>query len=306
MTVGRPRKAGDGSMKKLTLGQVDAYQRDGFLFPIDGLGAAETGKYRLEFGRYEEWLGQPLPQADLKWRGLTYLLMPWVDELVRHPAILDAVEDVIGPDILLYMATFFIKEAKSPSFTAWHQDATYFGLTPHEHVTAWVALTDASAQAGCMEVVSSNGKPRQLRHEELRSGNSINSRGQTITEAFDKSTAVAMALDAGQFSLHHTLCAHRSEPNGAEHRRIGLGISYMPAHVKHTGELRMPAVLVRGSDRYGHFDLMPRPSAFCDEASVALHDSAYRRYRASYEEQAALHARIFPPGERAAELSQSA
>ena len=99
-------------------------------------------------------------EADRKWRSAGYIFLPWVDALVRHPRILDAVESLVGPDILVYTSTFFIKEPNSPTFAAWHQDATYFGLAPHEHVTAWVALTDATSEAGCMEVVSSHGAPQ--------------------------------------------------------------------------------------------------------------------------------------------------
>ena len=108
-------------------------------------------------------------------------------------------------------------------FAAWHQDATYFGLDLHEHVTAWLALNDASAEAGCMEVVSSRGAPRQLRHAALGLEHSINGGGQAIVEDFDREDTVMMALAAGEFSLHHTLARQPSAPNRAGHRRIGLG-----------------------------------------------------------------------------------
>src|SRR4030088_2767715 len=111
---------------------------------------------------FEKGGGPPAIKAVFAWGPGSYVFLPWVDALVRHKRILDAVEDLIGPDILVYTATWFIKEAQSPTFAAWHQDATYFGLDPHEHVTAWVALSDASAEAGCMEVVSSQGRPRQM------------------------------------------------------------------------------------------------------------------------------------------------
>ena len=113
--------------------------------------------------------------------------------------ILDAVESLIGPDILVYTSTFFIKEPHSPTFAAWHQDATYFGLTPHEHVTAWVALTDATAEAGCMEVVSSRGAPRQLRHAALGLADSINGGGQAIVEAFDEARRRGDGVAGRQF-----------------------------------------------------------------------------------------------------------
>ena len=129
--------------------------------------------------------GRPVAEADVKWRSHAYAHSPWFNTLIRHPRILDAVEDVIGPDILVWTSTFFIKEPHSPTFAAWHQDGTYFGLEPKEQVCAWVALTDASKEAGCMEMLSSRGAPRQLHHAALGLANSINRAGQTIMEPFD-------------------------------------------------------------------------------------------------------------------------
>src|SRR6185312_9877898 len=114
--------------------------------------------------RAEAKLGMPLTKAEKQYRLGAFTFLPWVDQLVRHPRILDVIEDVLGPDLLVFTATFFIKETGTETFAAWHQDATYFGLTPHEHVTAWVALYDATEEAGCMEVVSSKGAPAQLHH----------------------------------------------------------------------------------------------------------------------------------------------
>ena len=277
----------------LNADQVERYRRDGYLFPITALSPDEAAECLGGLARFEAWLGTPLTRADRKWRSAGYVFLPWVDALVRHPRILDAVESVIGPDILVYTSTFFIKEPHSPTFAAWHQDATYFGLTPHEHVTAWVALTDATAEAGCMEVVSSRGMPQQLRHAALGLADSINGGGQAIVEAFDRQGAVAMELPAGHFSLHHTLCRHRSAPNRASHRRIGLGISYIPASVRTIGSYRLSALRVRGDDSGGHFDLLPAPEVELGTAELDRHESVYRRYRENYAEQTEWHERGF-------------
>ena len=111
--------------------QVDRYRHDGYLFPFPALSSDEITECRAGLDRFEGWLGEPVTQADRKWRSAGYIFLPWVDVLVRHPRILDAVESLIGPNILVYTSTFFIKEPNSPVFAAWHQDATYFGLTPH-------------------------------------------------------------------------------------------------------------------------------------------------------------------------------
>lgn len=273
----------------LTQDQIERYRHDGFLYPFPALSAGELAECNAGLGRYEAWLGGPVNQSDRRWRSASYVMLPWVDAVARHPKILDVVEDLIGPDILVYTATWFIKEAHSPTFAAWHQDATYFGLDPHEHVTAWVALSDADAEAGCMEVVSSRGQPRQLHHAALGLKDSINGGGQAIVERFHEGGGEMMALQAGEFSLHHTLCPHRSAPNRSDHRRVGLGISYIPAHCRLTGSVRMCARLVRGRDTGGNFDLIPPPEGELDQAALARHAEVYKRYRDNYYEQIEVH-----------------
>ena len=276
-------------MKALTQVQVDAFRRDGFLFPVAALTPDEVATCLAGLQRLETELGSPVADADVKWRSHAYAHSPWFNDLIRHPRILDAIEDVIGPDILVWTSTFFIKEPHSPTFAAWHQDGTYFGLEPKEQVCAWVALTDATAEAGCMEMLSSGGAPRQLHHAALGLAHSINRAGQTIMEAFDDTNPVAMALPAGSFSLHHELAVHRSAPNRAAHRRVGIGLNYMPTHVRVNSPVRLSAMLVRGEDRYGHFDLIDPPSAERDPAALAVHQEVSDRYRANYNVQVKRH-----------------
>src|SRR5579872_1883369 len=180
-------------MKALSPEQVAAYRHDGFLFPIPALSPQEVATCLAGLADLEAELGCPVADADVKWRSHAYAHSLWFNDLIRHPRILDAVEDVIGPNILVWTSTFFIKEPHSPTFAAWHQDGTYFGLEPHEQVCAWVALTDASAEAGCMEQLSFQGQPRLYHHAALGLANSINRAGQTIMEPFDDTEPVAMA-----------------------------------------------------------------------------------------------------------------
>jgi hypothetical protein len=276
-------------MKALTPEQVASYHHNGFLFPIPALTDAEIATCLAGLQQLETELGSPVADADVKWRSHAYAHSVWFNHLIRHPRILDAIEDVIGPNILVWTSTFFIKEPHSPTFAAWHQDGTYFGLDPHEQVCAWVALTDASREAGCMEHLSSRGAPRQLRHAPLGLANSINRAGQTITEPFDDSDPVAMALPAGSFSLHHEFAVHRSAPNNASHRRIGIGLNYIPTHARVAGPVRCCAMLVRGEDTYGNFDLIEPPAAERDAAALATHQLVSDRYRGNYQIQVARH-----------------
>lgn len=279
-------------MRALTEQQVTDYRHNGFLFPIPVLTPAEIGDCMNNLQRAEARLGKPLSQADKRWRLGAYTYLPWLDALVRHPRILDVIEDILGPDLLVFTATFFIKEPGTPAFTAWHQDATYFGLAPYEHLTAWVAFTDASAQAGCMDVVVPAGGHRQMQHAAAGLANSINGAGQIIVEPIDETNVITMALQAGEMSLHNTLCPHRSAPNAASHRRIGFGISYIPAHVRPTGSYRMPALLVRGRDR-GNFDLLPSPREEFAPEAVALNEQNHKRFYENYSEQLRLHEQAF-------------
>jgi non-haem Fe2+, alpha-ketoglutarate-dependent halogenase len=276
-------------MKALTQAQVDSYRYNGFLFPVPALAAEEISTCLAGLQRLETELGCPVADADVKWRSHAHAHSPWFNTLIRHPRILDAIEDLIGPDILVWTSTFFIKEPRSLTFAAWHQDATYFGLEPHEQVCAWVALTDASAEAGCMEQLSSRGAPRQFRHAPLGLANSINRAGQAITEPFDEANPVAMALRAGEFSLHHEFAVHRSAPNNASHRRVGIGLNYIPAHVRVNGPVRLKAMLVRGEDRFGNFDLIDPPAAERDAAALTVHQEVTDRYRENYKIQVAWH-----------------
>ena len=280
-------------MKVLTREHVASYHHNGFLFPVPALMPEEIATCLAGLERLETELGSPVAGADVKWRSHAYAHSPWFNTLIRHPKILDAVEDLIGPNILVWTSTFFIKEPHSPTFAAWHQDGTYFGLLPHEQVCAWVALTDASREAGCMEHVSSRGAARQFRHAPLGLANSINRAGQTITEPFDESNPVAMALTAGSFSLHHEFAAHRSAPNNASHRRIGIGLNYIPTHVRVEGPVRCCAMLVRGEYNHGHFDLIEPPSDELDPAALAVHQQVSDRYRENYQIQVARHEQLY-------------
>ena len=192
---------------------------------------------------------------------MPYLILPWAAKLAHDARILDVVEDLLGPNLLIYTSTFFIKEPHSPTSAAWHQDSTYYALKPKEETTVWIALTEADKDAGCMEAPSFRGEPRQLRHASRVVEHSVNRASQMIVEPLDEASPVAMPLAAGAFSMHHGLCPHRSGPNSADHRRIGLGLNYIPTHVRPAGSIKPVAMLPRGADRFGHFELVEMAKA---------------------------------------------
>src|SRR2546425_1844159 len=275
----------------LSSAQVEGYARDGFVSPVPALTREESAAYRAKLEAFERAIGGPLTSeaTDARYRSRTHVLLAWVHELVRHPAILDAVEKLIGPDILVYTSTWFIKEPDSSAIAAWHQDATYFGLRPYVHVTAWLALTDATAENGCMEFLPGSHARGQLPHRAGVVASSVNRAGQAVVTDVDDTPAVLAPLRAGEFSLHHTLCLHRSKPNRSPGRRNRLALSYIPTHVQHLGvKHKTPAMLVRGLDTFGHFELEPAPAADLDETARAAYARSYDGYRAAYAEQVAL------------------
>ena len=276
--------------KVLTVEQIAQYHRDGYVYPVRAFSHAAALAYRARLEAGESEFG-PLTvgQSGSK----THVLFQWADEIVCAPALLDAVEDLIGPDILVYQFTMWIKPARDDAIVDWHQDASYFGLEPYEHVTAWVALSDATSEAGCVKVIPGSHHQGQMHHA-VRQGRARNMlpRGQSMSAEFDSSTAVEMPLAPGEFSLHHTLAVHGSEPNRADDRRIGLGISYIPARVRFTGQTRLSAKLVRGVNRYDYFDSEPSPQADCDAEARAAHERITRAYFASKQELADRFAKL--------------
>jgi hypothetical protein len=269
----------------LSQAQIDAFGRDGFLAPVEAFSRAEARRLRDQLEAFERTL-PPGPVAARDRRKL-HVRLPWARDLVEHPRILDVMESLLGPDILVFTSTFFVKEANSDAITAWHQDATYFGLSPYAHVTAWVAFSDASIEAGCMEFVPGSHRWGQRRHGPHAVPGSINAGAQSISQPIESAGALFAPLAAGQLSLHHTLVAHNSPPNRSGDRRIGCGISYIPTRLRHSGSRRASATLVRGVDRYGNFDPEPDPRALTPDERVGAHHRAYALYNAGYEEQMA-------------------
>jgi non-heme Fe2+,alpha-ketoglutarate-dependent halogenase len=257
----------------LTPETIARYRRDGFHFPVRVLSAAEAGSYRDRLEAQERALGGPLSG---NMRHKVHLLFTWANELARHPKILDAVEDVIGPDILCWSTTFFTKEARSPSFVSWHQDATYWGLSTSDVITAWVAFADAPLESGAMKFWPGSHRKNQLEHRDTFAADNLLSRGQEIAVDVPAGEGVDVVLKAGEMSLHHVLLVHGSGPNTTDDRRIGYAIRYIPTHVRQL-KVRDSAMLVRGRDRHGNFDLEPGPRADLDAAAIAAHRDAVER-----------------------------
>jgi hypothetical protein len=249
--------------------QVQAYRERGILHPLRALPADEAAALYRHYQARAEFLKGRNNQKP-------HLLFTWLDALVRDPRILDAVESLHGPDLWCWGSQFFAKPAGDAAYVSWHQDATYWGLSAPDVVTAWVALTPSTPESGCMQIVPGTHRS-QVPHEDRFDDANLLSRGQEIAVKVDPATVVDVVLQPGEMSLHNVLLFHGSQANRAAHPRIGFAIRYVPTHVRQLAPVRDSALLVRGTDAYGHFEAEQPPEADLHPDAVARHGAIIDR-----------------------------
>jgi hypothetical protein len=244
--------------------------------------ADEVKRFRTNLEEFEAAQGHPLDGSQ---RAKSYLLFDWVHEMATHPNVLDAVEDLIGPNILLFYCTSWLKPAKEPAFVSWHQDSTYFGLEPEVQVTAWLALSPSTPQSGCVRVLPRTHQDGILASRTEPDPRNLLTSGQHITDELDEDSAEEIILAPGEMSLHHTNVVHGSGSNDSDDRRLGFCLSYIPTHVRQYGEYHSLAMLVRGVDEFGNFEAEAPPTGNADAASLAEHKRSVELFRANAREK---------------------
>jgi hypothetical protein len=252
----------------LSPADVSRYREMGYHYPVRVMSTQQAAAYMRKLEAHEATYGPFLGSM----RHKAHLYLTWLDELVRLPTILDAVSDILGPNIMVHSSTFFIKEPHNPAYVSWHQDAHYWGLDSGDVVTAWVALLDSDTENGAMRVIPGTHLV-PLPHVDTFAKNNMLTRGQEIAVDLADRKWVELDLKAGEISLHHVNIVHGSEPNNSDRRRIGFAIRYIAPHVKQTISATDGAGLVRGIDHFNNFEHEPSPKA--DMAPEAL---AYHRY----------------------------
>ncbi|WP_170574461.1 phytanoyl-CoA dioxygenase family protein [Ruegeria atlantica] len=267
------------SSTTLTDAQTEQYWKDGFLFPLTVFSQDEAADIRLELEQLEQdWLTAdlPLPLNTYK-RVNAHLVIPLAAKIALDPRVLDLVEGVLGPDIMIWSAEFFIKEAHTKHTVGMHQDLTYWGMgeTP-DQVTAWIALSPATEKSGCMDFVRASHKNPILPHKDTYSETNLLSRGQEIAVEVADEDKTHIELAPGQMSLHHGLTIHGSGPNRSDDRRIGLAIRYLNPNARQLVADRDYALMARGQDGHSNFVHVEPPSQLFSDQALALYEQVRR------------------------------
>ena len=259
----------------LTDTQVEKYWEQGYLFPIQVFSEAEAAQMRVELERIEsDWMHADLPRSVKTYKRVNaHAVMPFAYDLAQRSELLDVVEGILGPNILIYGVEFFIKEPNTRQFVSMHQDLTYWGLgDTQKMVTAWLALSPATTESGCMEFVSGSHKLAIQPHKDTFAEDNLLSRGQEVQADVSPSQCTPIELAPGQISLHHGMTIHGSGPNSSGDRRIGVVIRYMSTDVRPQNEAPDYAVLARGEYDFSAFHPIHRPQALFHPDALCAYD----------------------------------
>ena len=253
-------------MSFLSSAQLKQYKDEGYVSPIDALSKDEALEIREEIELIEKKWPKEL---DGLGRNYIHLISPIFDKVSHNPKILDAVESIIGRDILICGTTLFIKNPNEKGFVSYHQDAKYIGLEPFNWVTAWVAITDSNEHNGCMRMWSGSHKDDLKIHDQKFNEGNLLTRGQTVKNV-PKEKTKALILKAGQMSLHHPKVIHASDINHSNDRRIGFVIqSYIGTNVKQV--LGKNSVqLARGIDKFNFHEKIERTKSLMDKNDLKI------------------------------------
>ena len=260
--------------KILTKEQLVRSQTEGCVFPVRIMEIEKAHEYRSTYEAIEARKGKDVPELlSVK----PHILFPWLFELATTPTLLDAMEDLLGPNLLLTTCAIWPKKANDPSFVTWHQDSTYFGYDPMDVWGAWISITDSHEDNGCLKYLPGSHLKPEMAHEETFEENNMLSRGQRISEDFDVRKAINVELEPGECTIHHFRLAHSSEANLSDRRRIGILFVFCPPYVKPTNELNS-GILVRGEDEYGYWKSDPLPTTDLDPANLEYYEKFWRSY----------------------------
>ena len=247
------------------------YRNDGILFPIPVLRAKEVKRYRAACEKLEFQLGGRPRTVEVR---QMHLHMPWAYDLAEQLRVLDAVETILGHNLLVWSTELFSKHPGDGISIGWHRDEDYTGFDPSHSTTAWIALSPSTPQSGCLQVVLGS-------HDGVSAdfvAGSIDNSEQLEPEE----RRVHVTLQAGEMSLHDGRLLHGSAINSSNDKRIGFAVRYVSPAAKPIHGCP-PATLAHGRDEHRHFRIVSPPAVESDEALEQMRQSATRHLDAMLE-----------------------
>jgi non-heme Fe2+,alpha-ketoglutarate-dependent halogenase len=252
------RRCGVHAPRRLSRQQIDHFNTRGYILPIEVFSAAEMAEIRAYFDALlARVLGEGKDQYSISTAHTKY---GRVFDLLTEPRILDCVGDLLGENLVGWGSHFFCKMPHDGKTVAWHQDASYWPMTPSKTVTVWLAIDDADTNNACMRFLPASHTHGHLpyRESEAAENNVLN---QTVEDAETRfGEPVNVELRAGQMSMHTDLLLHGSEANTSDRRRCGLTLRYCTTDVRAYQGWSAKGSILRGRDPDNHWANPPRPS----------------------------------------------
>ena len=252
---------------------IEQFRTDGFTPAVRVLTESDAGEYRHRLQAIESVIGKLKGGKRLK----CHMLYKWVAELIHMPSIVDCVEDLLGPDIMCWGTDMWVKEPNSPDFVSWHQDSRYWGIEG-DLLTAWIALSPATVESGCMRMLPGSHLTDTMEHEDTFHDDNMLTRGQTISDDVDESKSVNIEADTGEAVFFTYRIAHASHPNRSNDRRIGIAVRYISPSARQVKSDWDSATLIRGEDKFGNFVHEPKPEVDFDPVTVEFHQKSNENY----------------------------
>jgi hypothetical protein len=261
--------------KLLSDQQQQAFRERGIVHPLQVLSRDLAEFYREQCDRLEADLGGKPRTVEVR---QMHLHFPWAWELTTQQRVLDAVEDLLGPDLLIWATELFAKHPSDANVSiGWHRDGPYMGLDPARTVTAWIALSVSDLENGCMRYAPEANRKQT---ETVDHRPSDHAATRQTTKNTPQGGTIPVVLQPGEMSLHDVFVLHGSEPNLSRTKRVGFAIRFTTPHMRPLAD-RPPAILARGQDRFGHFDLRQPPHGNGEDAVAHLRHSARRHLDAT-------------------------
>jgi len=243
-------------MVPLTDQQLTSYHKDGFLFSLPTLSKPEVDHYRGCFEALESQSGGKMLVGAVS---QCHLHFPWAYELATHPAILDMVAQLIGPNLLIHSSRIYAKGPRDGRYESWHQASFPWQLSEPRLVSAWIAITDSGPENGCMRVIRGSHRRARWEHDySAQSCRNIQPVGLVINEPLVESDAVNLTLGSGQIALHHCHAVCGSNSNRSSQNHLGFNVCYVASDIKQKSP-HHEVVLIRGKAPNCAYHLTPAP-----------------------------------------------